>query len=102
MGYNLNLPMPKGTNFDQWRGQLDVALNRISHFKADALVISLGTDTFERDPISSFKLKSEDFYTFGTDIAQLRLPSLFVMEGGYAIDEIGLNAVNVLEGFESE
>jgi len=27
------------------------------------------------------------------------LPSLFVMEGGYAVAEIGVNAVNVLTGF---
>ena len=28
-------------------------------------------------------------------------PTLFVMEGGYAVDDIGVNAVNVLSGFES-
>jgi acetoin utilization deacetylase AcuC-like enzyme len=26
-------------------------------------------------------------------------PSLFVMEGGYAVDEIGVNVVNLLTGF---
>ena len=29
------------------------------------------------------------------------LPTLFVMEGGYAVGEIGINVVNVLTGFES-
>ena len=33
-------------------------------------------------------------------IARLSLPTLFVMEGGYAVDEIGVNAVGVLTGFE--
>ena len=33
-------------------------------------------------------------------IASLNRPTLFVMEGGYAVDEIGVNAVNVLMGFE--
>jgi acetoin utilization deacetylase AcuC-like enzyme len=28
------------------------------------------------------------------------LPTLFVMEGGYAVEEIGINTVNVLMGFE--
>ena len=27
------------------------------------------------------------------------LPTVFVFEGGYAVAEIGVNAVNVLEGF---
>jgi len=37
----------------------------------------------------------------GERIARLGVPTLFVMEGGYAVEEIGINAVNVLEGFES-
>ena len=56
-------------------------------------------DTFEKDPISFFKLSSDDFTRYGTQIAGLGLPTLFVMEGGYAVEEIGLNTVNVLNGF---
>ena len=63
-------------------------------------MISLGVDTFENDPISFFKLTSDDFKRYGTTIAGLKLPTLFVMEGGYAVEEIGLNAVNVLQGYE--
>ena len=65
-------------------------------------MISLGVDTFEHDPISFFKLASDDFKRYGTTIASLNLPTLFVMEGGYAVEEIGVNAVNVLEGFEGK
>ena len=32
-------------------------------------------------------------------ISKLKLPTLFVMEGGYAIEAIGINVVNVLTGF---
>lgn len=99
-GFNLNLPMPKGTGFGEWRRALDEGLQRISDYVPEALIVSLGTDTFEKDPISSFKLKSDDFSVYGGDLARLKLPTLFVMEGGYAIDEIGINAVNVLQGFE--
>jgi len=63
------------------------------------LVVSLGVDTFEKDPISHFKLTSEDYPKIGRRIAELGLPTLFVMEGGYAIEAIGVNTVNVLEGF---
>ena len=68
-------------------------------FAPDVLVVSLGVDTYEKDPISYFKLKSEDFRDYGRRIAKLKLPTLFVMEGGYAIEAIGVNTVNVLEGF---
>lgn len=99
MGFNVNYPMKPGTQFDEWRTALSDALQRVRRFAPDALVISLGVDTFENDPISFFKLKSEDFKRYGADIAKLQLPTLFIMEGGYDIDEIGINTVNVLQGF---
>ncbi|RMF37182.1 MAG: histone deacetylase family protein [Alphaproteobacteria bacterium] len=99
-GFTRNYPMPPGTGFELWRAALADALGRIVQFAPDALVVSLGVDTFENDPISFFKLRSADFTTLGGDIAGPGLPTLFVMEGGYDIAEIGVNAVNVLSGFE--
>jgi acetoin utilization deacetylase AcuC-like enzyme len=34
-------------------------------------------------------------------ISELNIPTLFVMEGGYDIDEVGINVLEVLKGFES-
>ncbi|UWR21990.1 histone deacetylase family protein [Sulfitobacter sp. S190] len=99
-GYTVNYPMPPGTDFGTWRAALADGLSRIAEFAPDKLIISLGVDTFETDPISFFKLASDDFATYGADIAALGLPTLFVMEGGYDIAEIGVNTVNVLQGFE--
>ena len=64
------------------------------------LIVSLGVDTYKDDPISRFRLESGDFATYGGMVARLGLPTLFVMEGGYAVEQIGVNAVNVLTGFE--
>ena len=68
---------------------------------ADIIIVSLGVDTFKDDPISQFKLDSPDYLAMGARIADLGKPTLFVMEGGYAVEEIGINAVNVLQGFDS-
>jgi acetoin utilization deacetylase AcuC-like enzyme len=76
-------------------------MQRVRQFQADALVVSLGLDTFEHDPISKFKLSSDDFTRLGEQLARLGLPTVFVLEGGYAVEALGLNAVNVLNGFES-
>jgi acetoin utilization deacetylase AcuC-like enzyme len=91
--------MPAGTTYTVWGRALEDACRRISKYAPDALVVSLGVDTFKDDPISFFKLKAEDFKTYGARIEKLKLPTLFVMEGGYAIEAIGVNTVNVLEGF---
>jgi acetoin utilization deacetylase AcuC-like enzyme len=98
---NANYPLPWGSGIDVWGAALDDASRKIAAFGADALIISLGVDTFEKDPISKFKLKSDDYPKIGAAIAALGLPTLFVMEGGYAVAEIGVNAVNVLTGFEN-
>lgn len=100
-GYTVNYPLPPGCSYAKWAHALEDAAQRIKGFGADALVISLGVDTFERDPISFFKLTSADFTDYGATIAGMNLPTLFVMEGGYAVAEIGVNTVNVLEGFEN-
>jgi acetoin utilization deacetylase AcuC-like enzyme len=98
-GCNLNLPLAKGSGFAVWREALRTALRAIAAFGADALVISLGVDTFEGDPISGFGLRSADYLAIGEDIAAAGLPSVFVFEGGYAVAEVGINTVNVLDGF---
>ncbi|MGF7005465.1 histone deacetylase family protein [Aminobacter sp. BE322] len=99
-GFNLNYPMPFGTSFDRWSEALDDGCRKLAAYAPDVVVVSLGVDTFEKDPISHFKLTSADYPKIGARIAKLGLPTLFVMEGGYAVDEIGVNAIGVLTGFE--
>ena len=100
-GFNLNLPLPARSGVSTWFDALDAACQRISAYGAEALVVSLGLDTFAGDPISTFSLQSSDFTTLGQRLARLRMPAIFILEGGYAAQELGLNAANVLEGFES-
>ena len=100
-GFNLNLPLPARSSVATWFDALDAACHRISAYGAEALVVSLGLDTFVGDPISTFALQSSDFTTLGHRLAQLGLPTIFILEGGYAARELGLNAANVLDGFES-
>ena len=97
-GFNLNLPLPRGTGFDVWWATLQTALQAVADFAPQALVVPLGLDTFEGDPISGFKLRSADYLQVGRAIAQLGLPTVLTFEGGYAVAEVGVNTVNVLEG----
>jgi acetoin utilization deacetylase AcuC-like enzyme len=98
-GFNLNLPLPRGTGFETWMGTLQRAMQAVADFAPQALVVPLGLDTFEGDPISGFKLRSADYLQVGRALASLQLPTVLTFEGGYAVAEVGTNAVNVLEGF---
>ena len=100
-GFNLNLPLPWGTEWEAWAAALEVGCARVAEYAPDALIISLGVDTYKGDPISQFRLDHEHFTRMGERIARLGLRTLFLQEGGYAVAEIGINAVNVLTGFES-
>jgi acetoin utilization deacetylase AcuC-like enzyme len=102
LGFNRNLPLPKGSGFAAWREALRFALQGIAAFGPDALVVSLGLDTFVGDPIAGFTLQSPDYLVIGNDIALAGWPAVFVFEGGYAVAEVGVNAVNVLEGFAQQ
>ncbi|MFK7606093.1 MULTISPECIES: histone deacetylase family protein [unclassified Pseudomonas] len=99
-GFNINYPLAAGSDWERWSEALELACIEIEGYDADVIVVSLGVDTFKNDPISQFKLDSTDYLRMGERIARLGKPTLFVMEGGYAVEEIGINAVNVLEGFE--
>ena len=98
-GCNLNLPLPAGASTPDWFAALDTALAAIGRFAPEALVVSLGVDAFAGDPISKFRLQTSDFGRLGVRLRQVGLPTLFVLEGGYAVEEIGANVVATLRPF---
>lgn len=100
-GFNLNLPLPAGTGAAGWFAALETACARIGAHGSEALVVSLGLDTFAGDPLTTFALAGDDFLRLGERIARLALPTVLVLEGGYATRQLGVNAVNVLDGFEN-
>jgi acetoin utilization deacetylase AcuC-like enzyme len=101
LGFNVNLPLPQGTGTPAWFAALETACLRLQMYAPDALVVSLGVDTFADDPLSHFALQSADYLRVGERLAYLGLPTAFIFEGGYAVKELGVNVVNVLEGYET-
>ena len=99
-GFNRNFPLRRGADWATWSAALEAACGSTSAYRPDAVIVSLGVDTFRKDPISHFSLESADFRRIGERIARLALPTLFLMEGGYAVEEIGSNVVNVLAGYQ--
>ena len=99
LGFNLNLPLSRGSDYARWSEALELALEAIAGYGALALVVSLGVDTFAGDPISGFALQSQDYLRMGERIARAGLPTVLVFEGGYAVDAVGVNVANVLHAF---
>jgi acetoin utilization deacetylase AcuC-like enzyme len=101
LGLTRNFPLPAGTRIDDYAAALEQACAMVADFESDAaLVVSLGFDTFERDPIADLALTTADYARVGSTIAALERPTVLLQEGGYAIDAIGANAVSFLSGFD--
>ena len=100
-GHNRNLPLARGTEAEPWFAALEEAIAWLTSTDPTALVVSLGLDTFHDDPISHFRLGRADFQALGVRLSAIDLPTVLVLEGGYASAELGHNVVAVLDGFES-
>ena len=98
-GTTLNLPLPRGSEWAAYSPALERALEAIGAWGANFLIVSFGADTFAGDPISHFALTRSDFALLGSAIAGYGLPTLVVMEGGYAVDELGRNVAAFLGPF---
>jgi acetoin utilization deacetylase AcuC-like enzyme len=99
-GYNLNLPLPLGAPDAPWLEAGERALARIRQFAPTALVVALGLDASESDPLQGLKVTGPGFNAMARKIAALGLPSVLVQEGGYLSDDLGRNLVQFLAGFE--
>jgi acetoin utilization deacetylase AcuC-like enzyme len=97
-GANRNVPLPLGTDWSTYGDALDTALRFVTRARPDAVVVSLGVDTAAEDA-DGFCLTGDDFRRMGAMLRRLDRPTLFVQEGGYCLDVIGRNVVNVLTGF---
>lgn len=99
-GANLNLPLPAGTGDDDYLAALARASDAIARFGPSLLVVSLGLDTFEADPISDLALSVDGLARCGAAVAELGLPTVVLQEGGYALAALGECARRWLNGFE--
>ena len=97
-GCNLNLPLPLdnsaqgsgyGVSERAYLLAVDQAVQAVRDFAADILVVSAGLDTFLRDPVGGFGLEVHSYTRIGAKLAELRLPTLLVQEGGYDLAGLG-------------
>jgi acetoin utilization deacetylase AcuC-like enzyme len=100
LGYNLNLPLPRGTLIDDYLRALDTALERITLFGADVIVVALGLDAHENDPLKGLAITTPGFTRIARAIAATGLPLVLVQEGGYLSDDLGHNLTATLTGFQ--
>lgn len=97
-GYNLNIPLKKLSGDVAFLQSLHSAIERIMQFAPGMLVIALGLDASEADPLRGLSVTTAGFHEVGKAIAQVGLPTVFVQEGGYLSELLTDNLAAVLSG----
>ncbi|TRW96005.1 histone deacetylase family protein [Paracoccus sp. M683] len=98
-GFNLNLPLPIGSGDQVWLGAIRQGLARIAAFAPDRLVLSLGLDAHERDPLRGLAVTTPAFTQAASMIRNAGLPTAIIQEGGYLSDDLALNMAAFLDGW---
>jgi acetoin utilization deacetylase AcuC-like enzyme/ribosomal protein S18 acetylase RimI-like enzyme len=97
-GFNQNLPLSERVEGRAYGRALAKAMDRIGRFAPRFLVVALGLDTAQGDPVGTWSLSAKDFEANGRRIGEVGLPTLVVQEGGYRLSTLGRNAVNFFQG----
>jgi acetoin utilization deacetylase AcuC-like enzyme len=101
LGYNLNLPLARGTGDGDYIRTLKSALDSIENFGANVIVVALGLDAYEDDPLRGLGVTTDGFSAIGAAIAKTGLSLLLVQEGGYLSEGLGANLESFLTGIGS-
>ena len=97
-GYNINIPLPAGTDDNKYRKHLHDTLKHLKSLNVKYLVLSMGFDIFKEDKMGDFEITSEFFHEIGATLNKLNMPVLACLEGGYKIEHLGQNAGNFVDG----
>ncbi len=104
---SLNIPLPAGTNSEQYFNAFNRVLDRLINFKPDFLLFSAGFDAHKDDPLAQFELSSKDFYeitkrTLSATNKYTNGKVVSILEGGYDLSALAESAnehVNALIEF---
>lgn len=99
-GFNVNIPVPVGSGDQVWLDALDKVLQRIADFDPGALVVALGLDAHEADPLHGGSVTTGGFARMAEKISAKGWPAVIVQEGGYLTDHLGDNLAMFLSAFE--
>lgn len=101
LGATINLILDPGAGVPTILDRVSEGIAAIRASGAEALVLSLGFDMAEDDPLSLVKMTGEGFEEAARCIAALELPTALIQEGGYLGPSLSNNAVRFLGAFDA-
>lgn len=99
-GSNRNLPLVPGAGDAEWLEAVGGQLDWLAARGIEYLVVALGLDAAAGDPEGPFEVSEAGYAQAGRMIGQAGFPTIFVQEGGYALDSLGALVTTTLASFE--
>lgn len=99
LGFTRNIALAEGFDAARYRDAVLAGISELAHLRVEALVVSLGLDTLEGDPTGNGRLRVEDQPAIAALVAELDVPTVVVLEGGYRIDLLGDALAQWVSGF---
>jgi acetoin utilization deacetylase AcuC-like enzyme len=98
-GFTHNFPLPRGTRETQWLDTFARALECVASYAPEALVVSLGVDTYEKDTVGDFGITLDGYAIISRELDRLNLPMVLIQEGGYNVNHVGPCVAAVLKPY---
>lgn len=100
-GYNLNLPVTPFSGDETYLAAVTEAIAATRAFAPDFVVLALGLDASEQDPLACMRMTSDGFSRMGEMLGAIGLPTAIIQEGGYPSPVLGTNLTRFMNGFRS-
>ncbi len=92
-----NIPLPAGTNSEEYLDVYEHVLKKLNEFKPDFILFSAGFDAHKNDPLAQLKLNSKDYYEitkrtleYSKKFCDGKVVS--ILEGGYDLNALADSA----------
>jgi acetoin utilization deacetylase AcuC-like enzyme len=101
-GYTVNLPVPPGSGDDEWLALVQHVVAPVAReWGAQLICVSAGYDAHRDDPLAECMLDESGYAAMAATIrelaAELGVPVLVCLEGGYALGALAGSVVATLE-----
>ncbi len=107
-GYTVNVPMPSGSGDAEYAGVMHELFLPLSEaFKPELIAVSVGFDALAEDPLTQLRLSTSAYgwlARYAVEQAERLCDgrTIFVLEGGYALEASGRAAVNLVKVLTGE
>jgi acetoin utilization deacetylase AcuC-like enzyme len=106
-GYTINLPVPPGSGPDEFLSLIQTVVAPIARqWKPELICVSAGYDAHRDDPLANCQLDDAAYGDMAATMrglaAELEVPTLICLEGGYSLGALSRSVLATLEAYSDK